>query len=270
MGNPLAKGYSCFVSAHSSLFEIPAGHLRIFNDAQRVVDTYHQRQVPVQRSIRYLFGSGMTSGICYPLENDHSGFVFMNSSDRLYFHGRTEQEYQFLGAVFAILRMPFQVGRSSPSQTYFSAAQRLATPKHQKVLREEDFCSDLSEFLDADASVKIEFFCAEKLDVLVTHFHLAYICFLVCLKSGWNPASASGFGISVRFELQGHHLSMDVEITGATAAMSDIQTFSLMKQLENDVVALNGRLIARENNKYSFAWTAEHMTVIGRQVDYSH
>ena len=94
--NTLSAGYSCFVSGTSSLFEIPEGHARLFPESLAVVESFAQRRLPIQRSIRRLFASGFRSGICLPLKRDHSFFLFMNAHEGGAFQTLNPRDLVFL------------------------------------------------------------------------------------------------------------------------------------------------------------------------------
>jgi hypothetical protein len=78
--NTMEAGYSCFVDANGSLFELGMTDVRTFGSAGKVVESYHSRGVPTQRSIGRIHAMGLESGLCLPLfSHEHNiGFVFMN------------------------------------------------------------------------------------------------------------------------------------------------------------------------------------------------
>ncbi len=79
--NVLKPGYSCFVNPEGSLFNMRPGTMRIFDDSQRVLDSFAASGKPAQRSIALINDMGLRSGLCLAIgrESDLQGFLFLNS-----------------------------------------------------------------------------------------------------------------------------------------------------------------------------------------------
>ncbi len=79
--NMLKPGYSCFVNPDGSLFNMRPGTLRIFDDSQRVLDSFANSGKPAQRSIALIGDMGLRSGLCLAIgrESELQGFLFLNS-----------------------------------------------------------------------------------------------------------------------------------------------------------------------------------------------
>lgn len=79
--NILKPGYSCFVNPEGSLFNMRPGTMRIFDDSQRVLDSFAASGKPAQRSIALINDMGLRSGLCLAIgrENEQQGFLFLNS-----------------------------------------------------------------------------------------------------------------------------------------------------------------------------------------------
>ncbi|XZE52640.1 hypothetical protein SH139x_004342 [Planctomycetaceae bacterium SH139] len=81
IGNPMRRGYACFVDPNGSLAKMRPGVLRVFGDSSQVLDSFARQGRPAQRSIAYVADSGMRSGFCLAVGRAETiqGFVFMNS-----------------------------------------------------------------------------------------------------------------------------------------------------------------------------------------------
>ena len=79
--NILKPGYSCFVNPEGSLFNMRPGTMRIFDDSQRVLDSFAASGKPAQRSIALIGDMGLRSGLCLAIgrESELQGFLFLNS-----------------------------------------------------------------------------------------------------------------------------------------------------------------------------------------------
>lgn len=79
--NMLKTGYSCFVNPEGSLFNMRPGTMRIFDDSQRVLDSFAASGKPAQRSIALIGDMGLRSGLCLAIgrESELQGFIFLNS-----------------------------------------------------------------------------------------------------------------------------------------------------------------------------------------------
>ena len=79
--NSLKPGYSCFVNPEGSLFNMRPGTMRIFDDSQRVLDSFAASGKPAQRSIALIGDMGLRSGLCLAIgrESELQGFLFLNS-----------------------------------------------------------------------------------------------------------------------------------------------------------------------------------------------
>ena len=77
----LKPGYSCFVNPDGSLFNLRPGTMRIFDDSDRVLQTFAASGRPAQRSIALIDDSGLRSGLCLAIgrESELQGFLFLNS-----------------------------------------------------------------------------------------------------------------------------------------------------------------------------------------------
>ncbi|CAM2068636.1 hypothetical protein SCOR_24915 [Sulfidibacter corallicola] len=93
--NLMGGGYRCYVDAHGSLFSLKAGEMRILHDVTEITDSYHLQSRPVQRSLRYIGEMGFRSGLCIPctFKDELLGYLFMNSSQPIYFHLPRNQDY---------------------------------------------------------------------------------------------------------------------------------------------------------------------------------
>ncbi len=77
----LKPGYSCFVNPDGSLFTLRPGTMRIFDDSDRVLQTFAASGRPAQRSIALIDDMGLRSGLCLAIgrECELQGFLFLNS-----------------------------------------------------------------------------------------------------------------------------------------------------------------------------------------------
>lgn len=97
--NILVPGYSCYVSEDSSLFKISPSDIRVYNNIEDILQSYHAQNKKVQRSILLLSKSEIKSGITLPLINESnvSGFLFLNSTLSDSFIELSNEDYFILG-----------------------------------------------------------------------------------------------------------------------------------------------------------------------------
>jgi hypothetical protein len=79
----MQKDYSCFVDSQGSLFQMQSSGIRIYEDANKVAQSFASLKKPVQRSIHRIASMGLKSGICLPLfQIDRIiGYVFINGTE---------------------------------------------------------------------------------------------------------------------------------------------------------------------------------------------
>ncbi len=104
IGNPMRRGYACFVDPQGSLAKMQPGVLRVFGDSTQVLDSFARQGRPAQRSIAYVADSGMRSGFCLAVGRAETiqGFVFMNSINPEQFATVT-QDYSPLISLIGLL-----------------------------------------------------------------------------------------------------------------------------------------------------------------------
>lgn len=124
--NTMAPGYSCFVNAEGSLFQLKASDVRTYASAAQVVQSYLEKGLPPQRSIGRIQKLGLQSGLCLPLfHGKHmSGFAFFNSE------GGSGQTFQLHDSDYAIMShlqsasSLFMLNTNPISSEYYALALR--------------------------------------------------------------------------------------------------------------------------------------------------
>ncbi len=93
--NKMVPGYTCFVDASGSLFQLADGQMRILREVSLVINAFAKQNKPLQRSIRYIDEMGFKSGICLPLVHlgELRGYLFLNAREPLYFHLARPQDF---------------------------------------------------------------------------------------------------------------------------------------------------------------------------------
>lgn len=93
--NKMMPGYSCFVDAGGSLFQLADGQMRILREVSLVINAFAKQGKPLQRSVRYIDEMGFKSGICLPLVHlgELRGYLFLNAREPLYFHLARPQDF---------------------------------------------------------------------------------------------------------------------------------------------------------------------------------
>ena len=105
--NAVTTGYHCFITDGGSLTRVREGRLRLFGDANEVVDSFRTAGSPPQRTIRLVAEMGLHSGLCLPIEQlTCTGFLFINSIERHLFATPSIDVIATLGLVAQFAR-PF-------------------------------------------------------------------------------------------------------------------------------------------------------------------
>lgn len=78
----MEAGYSCFLNPQSSIFKISDKNMRLFTDAQKVVSSFKEKGLPVQRSMGRIAAMGLETGVCWGAFRSSvlQGLIFMNGS----------------------------------------------------------------------------------------------------------------------------------------------------------------------------------------------
>ncbi|MCB1143051.1 MAG: hypothetical protein KDK54_12465 [Leptospiraceae bacterium] len=120
--NLMMEGYRCYVNPEGSLFKLSSFNIRIYNSAEKILNSFREKNLPPQRSLRYLAEMGIRSGICIPLTDGNSqlimGFLFLNSFEENYFTNLTDEDYAFFSILQSISE--YYIFQNNPKQQYFS------------------------------------------------------------------------------------------------------------------------------------------------------
>lgn len=105
--NIMTREYRCFVQPNSSLLNLREGEIRIYEDADRIRDSFTRDQKPVQRSMSYILKMGFRSGVCLPLHLRGTlvGFLFFNSTEAGVFNSLQDEDYATLSLLAAIAKL---------------------------------------------------------------------------------------------------------------------------------------------------------------------
>lgn len=144
--NRMKRGYRCFVRPGSSLLKLREGEARIFEDAARVTEAFGHNDKPVQRSIGYIAGMGLQSGICLPLHfgGELRGFFFMNSLEQGGFNKMIDEDYAVLSIVAMLGKVLLQ-GETSSDIEFRSLLQESEVSFEGQLFDEIEFAQALEE-----------------------------------------------------------------------------------------------------------------------------
>lgn len=122
--NLMPAGYSCFVDSMGSLFHLRASEIRMFDDAEKVTQSFLSRGRPVQRSINYISKMGLKSGLCLalPYHGTTGGFLFLNGADSSILE-ENPSRYCILSYIQTIATLAL-IESGMPSDSYYLVAGR--------------------------------------------------------------------------------------------------------------------------------------------------
>jgi hypothetical protein len=122
--NLMPAGYSCFVDSKGSLFHLRASEIRMFDDAEKVTQSFLNRGRPVQRSINYISKMGLKSGLCLalPYHGTTGGFLFLNGADSTILD-ENPSRYCILSYIQTIATLAL-IESGIPSDSYYLVAGR--------------------------------------------------------------------------------------------------------------------------------------------------
>ncbi|CAM2009161.1 hypothetical protein [Acanthopleuribacter pedis] len=147
--NLIEPGYSCYVDANGSLFQMNGGQMRILREVSLVIDTFAEQGKPVQRSIRYIHEMGFKSGICLPLVHLGSlrGYIFLNAREPMYFHLARPQDFLLYSHVVFIGRQVHHMACPNEQNSLPPALEAHARWTGE-AFEPNSFSEHLSTFLD--------------------------------------------------------------------------------------------------------------------------
>jgi hypothetical protein len=179
--------------------------IRTFPSAAEVVQSFHRRGEPAQRSIQRIAESGFYAGICLPLTfaNRSFGFLFLNSR-KAEFSELRPLDYSLLAFLQSIVVLA--LSHEMVSSVYFDLAER----------HEADYLADFFDPLRFEQSVQnhlqsLSHSCHIELnqnilgDFLVSHGQLAHIAARFALSQRADKLAVRFLGIS------GQHLHWQLE-----------------------------------------------------------
>ncbi len=145
--NTMAPGYSCFVNAEGSLFQLKPSEVRTYASAAQVVQSFQDKGLPPQRSIGRIHRLGLESGLCLPLfHGKHmSGLAFFNNESG---QGQALKLHDSDYAIMSYLQSAsslFLLNANPVSTEYYSLATRGRDSYVADVLDEHNLAAVLDE-----------------------------------------------------------------------------------------------------------------------------
>ena len=117
-------GYACFVDPNGSLSKLERGTVRIYKEAQSVVESYKEDGKPPQRSIERIANMGIKSGLCFPLKRGQhtTGYLFLNAKDLVYL--LDDRDYAIF-SYLVVAASAFLNEQAALSADYYSLTEKL-------------------------------------------------------------------------------------------------------------------------------------------------
>lgn len=146
--NPMPRGYSCFVNPQGSLFQMRPGVLRVFDDTNRVIESYVRQGKPPQRSIAHIADTGLKSGLCLAIGRAErvQGFLFMNSLESDYFKDINSRFAPLLSLFSLLGTVTFDAaGFHAETGTNYLESQ---LPAHSIEFRAEEFATLIEQTME--------------------------------------------------------------------------------------------------------------------------